>query len=164
MKKKTRLAFAQLQEELQIISASELATYQGGDGIDGFCLFYAMGYLSNGAHDENYYLTKYTQANGLSGLFDASGHVLGVTPGNASYFVASNFTASSLNPNGGIQYALNNGMRVLTDIYISPNTSHAVIITGVLSSGLYSYYDPQNHTDGIISASGIAGNILLGVN
>ncbi|WP_126244187.1 hypothetical protein [Chitinophaga rhizosphaerae] len=165
MKKKAKLAFAQLQEELQVISQHDLAFYQGGDGIDGYCLFYAMSYLSNGSHNTDYYLNSYGQVYGYSGLVPSGndGYISGADIANVSSFVAGHFTSSSLNPSGGIQAALASGWRVLADMSISSNTTHAIIITGYTSSG-YTYYDPQNNVTGVVQSGNLAGNVLMGIH
>jgi hypothetical protein len=172
MKKLNKLSFEQLSEEIAVISPNILDSILGGTGIDGYCLFYALAYLSNGTHDVNYYLNQYGHTYGYCSLLpNASGYIQGISATNATTFVGSNFTSTSIS-SSGIATAPGSGGRVLTDMKIMNGTSHAIIITGIASTGYgtttecasYNYLDPQNGTSGTIDENQINASMLMRVN
>lgn len=164
MRKIRKLSFEELNEQISVISHENLNSIVGGDGFDGYCLFFALAYLSGGQHDVSYYVNAYGKTYGYGAVSpNSSGYVSGPSSQNAQSFVIGQFTASSLNPNGGVESFLAGGGQVLTDISNGDGTSHAVVITHVNSiTGTYTYYDPMNDVVG--TTNQIGASMLYGIN
>jgi hypothetical protein len=161
MKKKLKLAFDQLEQEMQLIHSSNLDNYKGGDSPPswGDCVFHAIAFATGQSYQQ-VYNTFGTWAMTQSGWNATnsgvnSGYVVAfgmnpVTAGNFAQYMGLNNVGDT--PHGPSGYSVSGDVSVAYLNY-GDGVGHAVVLTGNASGNSYYYYDPQNNVTGTISAT-----------
>jgi hypothetical protein len=173
MTDKLKLAFEQLEKEMEIISKQGQKYVIGGDGYPptGDCLAEALAYIFNGTTAAaDIYRNMLVSSGTCSVVNDASGNAVYMNINSSSgFFSFLNTAVSGYSCTGGtINESVGSDpqMQTLAQVDLGGSVNgvpvpHAVIITGHPSSGHWSYYNPTNNTSGVIESSKIqaAANI-----
>lgn len=174
MRKRIKICFSQIEQELTMLSLDEKKKYIGGtdDGMNGYgpngyCLFNSMSYLvgfyTGTTQSYQSYFNEYTNNYGTSGVaYDANGNVYGVESGSASdfqIFFNSHFNTSptistaqgmidSINRNNPMVATITFTKEIVSSGYtLEIKEYHNVVINGVRSDGKFIYTDPTTGKD-----------------
>jgi len=158
MKKKLKLAFEQLEQEMQLIHTNELGTYKGGDpGFGNDCVFYAISFatgLSYQAVSNSFGTWAMTQSgwnHTNSGVNSGIAQINGIDPvtaGNFAQYMGLNHVGDRPVGPSGVSVS---GDVSVAYLNLGSGLGHAIVLTGNASGNNYYYYDPQNNVTGTIA-------------
>ncbi|WP_398453308.1 hypothetical protein AB3466_17765 [Sphingobacterium thalpophilum] len=160
MKKKTKLAFEELEKELSLMSFRQMFDVLGGTsfGSGNDCVFHAIAFATGKSYQEVYdnFGVFYAEKNSLSNVSGASevGGLIGSSSGInfdlAIEFANGQGLHSSSGLSGDANTSTSGNMSVVFLNYGNGN-GHAVVITAHDGESGFYYHDPQNGTNGILS-------------
>ncbi|WP_398453332.1 hypothetical protein AB3466_17805 [Sphingobacterium thalpophilum] len=160
MKKKTKLAFEELERELSLISIAQMFNVLGGTsfGSGNDCVLYAIAFATGKSYQEVYDAFGAYAANekgwgkieGASGVFALIGSNSGIDLNLAIGFANSVGFGSSGDLSGDANTSTSGNVAVVYLDYGNGN-GHAVVVTAHDGVSGYYYHDPQNGTNGMLS-------------
>lgn len=144
---KAKLAFDMLEKEMKLISKHESSQYVGGDPLpQGYCFFNAMSYILDGnSNSATFYYDTYAANNEVSTGTGSSG-AWGIEMSYGDMLDSLDtwsYGGASLLTGGDIFNTISQGNDEVMMVYKSGSVQHAVVVTGMASTGGgVDYIDP----------------------
>lgn len=170
MKRKTKLAFEELESELRGVERNDMLNYLGGfnlggSGVSWDCVFRTFDYLDGSGFTAEYYdmMTKtnlYYSASGNGGVNPSDIPAVG----GFGYMSVTEVQPDILNGFSNGKTSNGNNLAVLIP-GATPNSSHMVVVTGIRSGSGYQvidYYDPTLNTYSAITVDNIKAGYEIG--
>jgi hypothetical protein len=150
----------------RILSEKEKASIIAGEGIDGYCYFYCMEYLTSyyGCSEMNHgsYILAYASAYNLS-MGDVNNmQVTGISNITTIQEFTFNYFSTATVSMGNMSAFLNqsSGNTIMAFFSTGKNSDHAVVITGYnAQTGKYKYKDPTTGKEKELSGTAFWGGL-----
>jgi hypothetical protein len=168
MKKVRKISLFELVDIIgsRVLSEKEKMSIVAGAGVDGYCYFYCMEYLTSyyGCSDMNHgsYILAYMSAYNLSFSDVLDMQVTGISDMTTIQdFTFSYFSTATVSM-GNMSAFLNqnSGNTIMAFFSTGQNSDHAVVITGYnAKTGKYKYKDPTTGKEKELSGTSFWGGL-----
>ncbi len=160
MKKKTKLAFEELEKELSLMSLSQMFNVLGGFsfGSGNDCVIYAIAFATGKSYEDvnESFGDFYAKKNNISGI-DGSKEIgkliasnSGIDFGLATEFANSMGLYSNSGVSGDADLSTSGNMSVVF-LDNGNGNGHAIVVTAHDGKSGFYYHDPQNGTNGMLA-------------